>query len=237
MAAALDTLGYAHQHLGHHAEAVSCYQQALDLHLEVSGNWGAAALRPPRRRPARRRGSGRGPRRLGRGHSRSWMTSTIRTPTGSAPGSASFDAAGDPAMPPAVRVRRVYDQPEPQDGRRVLVDRLWPRGLRKDAGRFDEWAKDVAPSSELRTWYGHDPEKFGEFCRRYTAELAQGTSRAALDHLAALAAAGPVTLLTATRDVGHSEAVVLAQLLQRQPSGCSRCRRWRGGLLCPPGLP
>ncbi len=104
----------------------------------------------------------------------------------------------------------------------MLVDRLWPRGLRKDAGRFDEWAKDVAPSSELRTWYGHDPAKFGEFCRRYTAELAQGTSRAALDHLAALAAAGPVTLLTATRDVGHSEAVVLAHLLRRQPSGAAR---------------
>jgi uncharacterized protein YeaO (DUF488 family) len=125
----------------------------------------------------------------------------------------------DPAMQPDVRVRRVYEEPEPQDGRRVLVDRLWPRGLRKDAARFDEWAKDVAPSSELRTWYGHDPEKFGEFCRRYTAELAQGTSGAALDHLAALTAAGPVTLLTATRDVDHSEAVVLAQLLRRQPSG------------------
>jgi uncharacterized protein YeaO (DUF488 family) len=122
-------------------------------------------------------------------------------------------------MKPDVRVRRVYEEPEPQDGTRVLVDRLWPRGLRKDAARFDEWAKDVAPSSELRTWYGHDPAKFGEFCRRYTAELAEGTSRAALDHLAALTAAGPVTLLTATRDVDHSEAVVLAQLLRRQPSG------------------
>jgi uncharacterized protein YeaO (DUF488 family) len=122
-------------------------------------------------------------------------------------------------MQPDVRVRRVYDQREPQDGTRVLVDRLWPRGLRKDAGRFDEWAKDVAPSTELRKWYGHDPEKFGEFCRRYTAELAQGAPRVALDHLAALTAAGPVTLLTATRDVDHSEAVVLAQLLRQQPSG------------------
>ena len=139
-------------------------------------------------------------------------------------------------MQPDVRVRRVYEEPEPQDGRRVLVDRLWPRGLRKDAARFDEWAKDVAPSSELRTWYGHDPEKFGEFCRRYTAELAQGTSRAALDHLAALTAAGPVTLLTATRDVSHSEAVVLAQLLRRQPAG-EPGRRWRGRLLRAPGLP
>jgi uncharacterized protein YeaO (DUF488 family) len=119
-------------------------------------------------------------------------------------------------MQPDVRVGRVYDHPESQDGTRVLVDRIWPRGLRKDAARFDEWAKDVAPSSELRTWYGHDPVKFGEFCRRYTAELAQGAPRNALDHLAALAAAGPVTLLTATRDVGHSQAAVLAQLLRQQ---------------------
>jgi uncharacterized protein YeaO (DUF488 family) len=122
-------------------------------------------------------------------------------------------------MQPDVQVRRVYDQPESQDGTRVLVDRLWPRGLRKDAARFDEWAKDVAPSSELRTWYGHDPAKFAEFCRRYTAELAQGAPRNALDHLGALAAAGPVTLLTATRDVEHSQAAVLAQLLRQQHSG------------------
>jgi uncharacterized protein YeaO (DUF488 family) len=122
-------------------------------------------------------------------------------------------------MQPDVRVRRVYEQPEPQDGTRVLVDRIWPRGLRKDAARFDDWAKDVAPSGELRTWYGHDPAKFGEFCRRYTAELAQGAPRAALDRLGDLTAAGPVTLLTATRDVEHSQAAVLAQLLRQQPSG------------------
>jgi uncharacterized protein YeaO (DUF488 family) len=119
-------------------------------------------------------------------------------------------------MPPDVKVRRVYEDAEPQDGTRVLVDRLWPRGLRKDAAHLDEWAKDVAPSSELRKWYAHDPAKFAEFCRRYTAELATGAPRAALEHLATLAAAGPVTLLTATRDAPHSEAAVLAGLL-RQP--------------------
>lgn len=118
-----------------------------------------------------------------------------------------------------IRVGRVYDHPESQDGTRVLVDRIWPRGLRKDAARFDEWAKDVAPSTELRTWYGHDPAKFGEFRRRYTAELAQGEPRNALEHLGALAASGPVTLLTATRDVDHSQAAVLAQLLRQQHSG------------------
>ena len=119
-------------------------------------------------------------------------------------------------MQPDVRVRRVYDPAEPQDGTRMLVDRLWPRGLRKDAVPLDEWVKDVAPSTGLRSWYGHDPAKFGEFCRRYTDELSRGAARAALDHLAARAAAGPVTLLTATRDVDHSHAAVLAPLLRHQ---------------------
>ena len=119
-----------------------------------------------------------------------------------------------PVPPLDVRFRRVYDEPSDADGARVLVDRIWPRGLRKDALRLDDWAKDVAPSTELRTWYGHDPAKFGEFRRRYTAELAQPGPQAALGRLRALAAKGPVTLLTATRDIGISQAAVLAQLLQ-----------------------
>jgi uncharacterized protein YeaO (DUF488 family) len=117
-------------------------------------------------------------------------------------------------MHPDIRVRRVYDDPVPEDGTRVLVDRVWPRGPRKAAAHLDDWAKDVAPSRELRTWYGHDPAKFGEFRRRYTAELAQPGPQAALGRLRALAAEGPVTLLTATRDIGISQAAVLAQLLQ-----------------------
>ena len=117
-------------------------------------------------------------------------------------------------MPPDIRLRRVYDAPMPEDGTRVLVDRIWPRGLRKDAAHLDDWAKDVAPSSQLRTWYGHDPAKFGEFRNRYTAELAQPGPQAALGRLRALAAKGPVTLLTATKDIGISQAAVLAQLLQ-----------------------
>ena len=121
-------------------------------------------------------------------------------------------------MKPGIRARRVYDPQEPGDGTRVLVDRLWPRGLRKDAAHLDEWAKDVAPSNELRSWYGHDPAKFGEFCRRYTQELEQGAPRAALEHLATLATSGPVTLLTATRDIDHSQAAVLAGLLRRTPA-------------------
>jgi uncharacterized protein YeaO (DUF488 family) len=113
-----------------------------------------------------------------------------------------------------IRVRRVYEEFTPADGARVLVDRIWPRGVRKDAIRLDDWARDVAPSTELRTWYGHDPAKFGEFSRRYTAELGQPGPREALSRIRALAAAGPVTLLTATKDVGHSQAAVLAGLLR-----------------------
>jgi uncharacterized protein YeaO (DUF488 family) len=113
-----------------------------------------------------------------------------------------------------IRVRRVYEEPSPEDGARVLVDRIWPRGLRKDAAGLDDWAKDVAPSTELRTWYHHDPAKFDEFRRRYTAELAQPAPQEALARLRALARDKPVTLLTATRDLGLSQAAVLAGLLR-----------------------
>ena len=119
-------------------------------------------------------------------------------------------------MPSDIRVRRVYDAPSPDDGARVLVDRIWPRGLRKDAARLDSWDKDVAPSTELRTWYGHDPAKFGEFRRRYLDELSGSAQRKELGRLRALAAAGSVTLLTATRAVDISQAEILAQVL-RQP--------------------
>ena len=84
---------------------------------------------------------------------------------------------------------RVYDAPSPEDGTRVLVDRVWPRGLRKEATRLDEWAKDVAPSTGLRTWYQHHPAKFGEFRQHYTAELEQPGPREALSRLRALAQA------------------------------------------------
>ena len=118
------------------------------------------------------------------------------------------------AMAADVRIGRVYDDPSPKDGARVLVDRLWPRGLRKDAARLDDWPKELAPSAELRTWYHHDPAKFDEFRSRYLAELSAPQEQAALDRLRALAADRPVTLLTATRDVDISEAAVLAELLR-----------------------
>ena len=136
-------------------------------------------------------------------------------------------------MPSQIRVRRVYDAPSPADGARVLVDRVWPRGLRKDAAHLDEWAKDAAPSTELRKWYGHDPAKFGEFRRRYLDELSGAAQRKELGRIRALAATGPVTLLTATRAVDISEAAVLAQIL-RQPiedeGGDAAC--W-ASLVCP----
>ena len=123
-----------------------------------------------------------------------------------------------PGMQPDIRVRRIYDDPSPGDGARVLVDRVWPRGVRKDAARLTEWAKDVAPSGELRTWYRHDPAKFGEFRRRYTAELAQPGPHDAVARLRALSARQPLTLLTATRDIGLSQAAVLADILRETPA-------------------
>lgn len=114
-----------------------------------------------------------------------------------------------------VLVRRVYELPDKTDGVRVLVDRLWPRGLSKDAADLDLWLKDVAPSTELRKWYSHDPAKFAGFSSRYRQELAEPPAADALDQLRALAAAGRVTLLTATKDAAHSEAAVLAEVLTR----------------------
>lgn len=116
-----------------------------------------------------------------------------------------------------VRVRRVYEPPSGEDGARVLVDRVWPRGLSKADAHLDEWDKDVAPSTELRKWYGHDPGKFGEFRKRYLAELAQPVQRRAVNKLAAIAADGPLTLLTATKDAQISQAEVLAELLRDTP--------------------
>ena len=114
---------------------------------------------------------------------------------------------------PTVRVRRAYDPPESDDGRRVLVDRLWPRGLSKQRAHLDEWCKEVAPSTELREWYGHDPDRFAEFARRYRSELGEAERAAALAGLRDSAAHGPLTLLTAAKRSDISEATVLADLL------------------------
>jgi uncharacterized protein YeaO (DUF488 family) len=115
---------------------------------------------------------------------------------------------------PAVRVRRVYDPPEADDGYRVLVDRLWPRGLRRDEAHLDEWCKQIAPSTELRKWYGHDPQRCEEFGRRYRAELDAGEGADAVRRIRGLAGSQPVTLLTATRELEISGAAVLAAYLR-----------------------
>ncbi|ELP70516.1 DUF488 domain-containing protein [Streptomyces turgidiscabies] len=115
-----------------------------------------------------------------------------------------------------VRVRRVYEPPEPDDGVRVLVDRLWPRGLSKDAARVDEWPKALTPSTELRRWHHAQEDTsdaYEEFRRRYEAELAAPEAAEALDALRALAGEGPVTLLTATRSPARSHTSVLVELL------------------------
>lgn len=112
-----------------------------------------------------------------------------------------------------VRTARVYDAPGPDEGTRVLVDRLWPRGLSKDKARVDVWLKDIAPSKELREWYGHDPAKHQEFVGRYRAELGQDDHADALTQLRALLDESPVTLLTATKDLSLSQATVLADEL------------------------
>lgn len=112
-----------------------------------------------------------------------------------------------------VRVRRAYDQPADDDGRRVLVDRIWPRGLSNERAHLDEWCKKVAPSSELRRWYGHDPDRFEEFAHRYRAELEDPERSEAAAHLRELADAGPLTLLTGAKRSDISQATVLAGLL------------------------
>ena len=115
---------------------------------------------------------------------------------------------------PDVRVRRIYDEAGDQDGTRVLVDRRWPRGVSKAKADLDEWCKDVTPSTPLRKWYDHDPAKFGEFSRRYQAELEEPDRAAALQHLRELADRRRLTLLTATKHPEISQAAVLADLLR-----------------------
>ena len=122
----------------------------------------------------------------------------------------------------AVRLKRAYDDPAPSDGYRVLVDRLWPRGVAKDDARLDEWARELAPSTELRRWFGHDPEKFDEFRRRYREELEAHKEK--VQELRRRARKETVTLVYAARDAEHNDAVVLAELLRGAPP----VRRARG---------
>jgi uncharacterized protein YeaO (DUF488 family) len=110
-----------------------------------------------------------------------------------------------------VRIARIYEDIDPDEGQRVLVDRIWPRGIRKDDPRVGLWLKGVAPSTDLREWYHHHPEGFDEFASRYQAELSDST---ALDELRKLAKGGVVTLVSSTRNLDGSHAAVLAKLLE-----------------------
>jgi len=111
-----------------------------------------------------------------------------------------------------IRLKRAYEPADRADGYRVLIDRLWPRGVSKEKARLDEWARELAPSTELRTWFGHDPERFEEFRRRYLEELRAQAEK--VGELRRRAEEGTVTLVYAARDDEHNDAVVLAELLR-----------------------
>ncbi len=117
-------------------------------------------------------------------------------------------------MSPDVRIKRIYEPADPGDGYRVLVDRLWPRGVSRERAGLDEWARELAPSSELRRWFGHKPERFDEFRSRYRQELEE--HREEVDGLRKRAEDAPVTILYAARDREHNDAVVVAELVRYQ---------------------
>ncbi len=115
-----------------------------------------------------------------------------------------------------VRIKRAYEPARPADGHRVLVDRLWPRGVRKDQAQLDEWLKDIAPSDALRKWFGHDPRRWDTFRERYLRELRAPRAQELLEGLVARARAATITLIYAAHDELHNDAVVLAEELARR---------------------
>lgn len=128
-----------------------------------------------------------------------------------------------------IQVKRAYDPPAPGDGCRVLVDRLWPRGLSKERAAVDEWLREVAPSTDLRRWFAHDPARWAEFKRRYSAELDAPAAPEAVARLRSLAAEGDVTLLYAATDELHNNAVVLREYLASSRRHGSRTDSARQG--------
>lgn len=116
-----------------------------------------------------------------------------------------------------IRLKRAYEAPAKEDGTRVLIDRLWPRGVSKQTARIDHWFRELAPSTALRQWFGHDPDRWPQFQRRYKLELKHDGEQQ-LAQLRALAVPGPLTLVYAARDTKHNDAVVLRQVLLRSRS-------------------
>ncbi|MGW1881416.1 DUF488 domain-containing protein [Streptomyces sp. NPDC001970] len=121
----------------------------------------------------------------------------------------------------AITVRRVYDDPDPDDGTRVLVDRLWPRGVSKERAAVDVWLKEVAPSGELRTWYHKDASRYEEFDARYRQELEHGPAAEALDRLLSLARGGRIALVTSVKNIEGSHLPTLVDMVERVQSGRS----------------
>jgi uncharacterized protein YeaO (DUF488 family) len=115
---------------------------------------------------------------------------------------------------PRIILQRTYDNPADTAGYRVLVDRIWPRGIKKEALKFDNWARELAPSTELRKWFGHDPQRWAVFQERYRAELAADDKQALLHELLAAAGKSAITLLYSAKDEEHNQAVVLRDVLQ-----------------------
>ena len=124
-----------------------------------------------------------------------------------------------------LRLKRAYEPKSSSDGQRILVDRLWPRGLSKRKVAIDAWMKELAPSSALRRWFAHDPSKWAEFQRRYKLELR--TQSVLLDKIAQRALRGRVTLVYGARDEAHNDAVVLSALIQRRMSRVRKAKRIR----------
>ena len=118
--------------------------------------------------------------------------------------------------PGMIKTKRIYDTPDPADGMRILVDRLWPRGLTKEAAQLDEWLKDIAPSPQLRQWFGHDPERWEDFVKRYRSELTVDAARPHIDRLCKLSGTQTVTLLYAAREDRHNSASVLRDVLEER---------------------
>lgn len=112
-----------------------------------------------------------------------------------------------------VVTKRIYDEPGHNDGTRVLVDRVWPRGMRKEDAHLDAWVKDAAPSAELRKWFGHDPDKFDEFADRYRRELTTSEGQESLQRLKEAVTGNRLTLLTATKDLENSHVSVLSEVV------------------------
>lgn len=132
-----------------------------------------------------------------------------------------------------IRLKRAYEPVGQQDGYRVLVERLWPRGLRKDESHLDAWLKEIAPSDALRKWFGHDPTRFGEFSERYRRELRSSDAQNTLDDLANRAGREAVTLIYSAHDQEHNNAIVLAEELELRaaPRARRRPKRHRGAPL------